>query len=240
MDQPNLNDQRLKWNQEFKRELLTGNYPKYPNEVMVKVIFGSYLEKPIRPQSSWKILDIGCAFGSNLIPFADLGCEIHGVDVHQEIAENAKKVMTLRGYAHANFLEGTNCSLPHPDNYFDLVLSVNTLHYESNSATVMDALAEFRRVLKVGGSVYVSTVGPEHEIYKRSRLIDEHINVIQNFGFRNDQEFFFFDNERYLNFYLSKYFNHVETGKVREQLMTLPLDFLIAVGTKSTDLPVNQ
>ena len=224
--------QKKEWNEEFLRELSAGNVPKYPNEVMLKVVFGKYLDKPLKANSDWRVLDIGCAFGSNLIPFADMGCEIHGVDIHPEIALNATKVMHSRGYTNVKFQEGVNRKLPYPDNYFDLVLSINTLHYEGSRDMVLDALAEFERVLKPGGALYLSTVGPDHEIYKRSKLIDQHINLITNFGFRNGEEFFFFDNERYLNYFLSKYFFSVETGKVQEKLMTLQLDFLIAVARK--------
>jgi ubiquinone/menaquinone biosynthesis C-methylase UbiE len=215
--------QKKEWNEEFLRELSAGNVPKYPNEVMLKVVFGKYLDKPLKANSDWRVLDIGCAFGSNLIPFADMGCEIHGVDIHPEIALNATKVMHSRGYTNVKFQEGVNRKLPYPDNYFDLVLSINTLHYEGSRDMVLDALAEFERVLKPGGALYLSTVGPDHEIYKRSKLIDQHINLITNFGFRNGEEFFFFDNERYLNYFLSKYFFSVETGKVQEKLMTLQL-----------------
>jgi ubiquinone/menaquinone biosynthesis C-methylase UbiE len=224
--------QRIEWQQEFLRELSTGNFPKYPNEVMLKIIFGSYLEKPLQPQASWKVLDVGCAFGSNLIPFADLGCEVHGIDIHPDIVANAEKVMNKRGYKTMSFSEGTNQKIPYPDNHFDLILSINTLHYESSEHDLLNALSEFRRVLKVGGACYLSTVGPQHEIYRRAELIGEHINVIQHFGFRNGEKMFFFDNERYLKYYLSHYFSDIETGQVTEKLMTLPLDFLIAVARK--------
>ena len=56
-----------------------------------------------------------------------------------------------------------------------------------------------------------------------------HRYLIRNFGFRDGQEFFFFDNERYLEYYCKKIFSDVETGRVTEQLMNLPLDFFIAV-----------
>jgi ubiquinone/menaquinone biosynthesis C-methylase UbiE len=226
--------QREAWRQEFANEISTGRFPKYPNEAMLKVIFGSYLEKPLKPKSSWRVLDVGCAVGNNLIPFADLGCEIHGVDIHSEIAINAEKIMTQRGYQNIHFSEGTNQSIPYPDDYFDLILSINTLHYEHSEADILKALAEFRRVLKPGGACYLSTVGPAHEIYRRSKLISGHINLIQDFGFRNGETMFFFDNERFLKHYLSTHFSDVETGRVTEALMTLPLDFLIAVARKNT------
>ncbi len=224
--------QKIEWNNEFVRELQSGNYPKYPNEVMLKIIFGNYLEKSVKPQGSWKVLDVGCAFGSNLIPFADMGCTIHGIDIHSDIANSAKKMMDSRGYSEGVFSEGSNRSIPYEDNCFDLLLSINTLHYEGSEQDMLDALSEFKRVLKPGGVLYLSTVGPEHEIYLRSKLLKNHINEIQNFGFRDGEKFFFFDNERYLKYYLEKYFKHIETGRVQEKLMKLPLDFLIGVARK--------
>jgi ubiquinone/menaquinone biosynthesis C-methylase UbiE len=224
--------QKIEWNNEFVRELQSGNYPKYPNEVMLKIIFGSYLENSVKPQGGWRVLDVGCAFGSNLIPFADMGCAIHGIDIHCDIANSAKKMMDARGYSEGVFSEGTNRSIPYEDNYFDLLLSINTLHYEASEQDILGALAEFKRVLKPDGVLYLSTVGPDHEIYLRSKLVDHHINEIQNFGFRDGEKFFFFDNERYLKYYLAKYFKDIETGKVQEKLMKLPLDFLIGVARK--------
>ena len=83
--------QKTEWNDEFLRELNVEQYPKYPNEAMLKVIFGSYLSHKSLPNSNWRTLDIGCAMGSNLIPFADLGCDAHGIDIHDEIAKTQRE-----------------------------------------------------------------------------------------------------------------------------------------------------
>ena len=56
------------WSEEFQKEFEIGGYAKYPNEVMLKVIFGDYLVKRRRPNKSWKVMDVGCAFGNKLIP----------------------------------------------------------------------------------------------------------------------------------------------------------------------------
>lgn len=227
-------DASEKWNKEIQREKEILKYPKWPNEVMLKVLFGGgdYLKKPFKPVPSWRVLDVGCGFANNLVPFADLGCECHGVDLHPQMAATVQAVMDRRGYK-THIQVGSNRILPYPDAHFDLLLSINTVHYEGSAENVLATFREFSRVLKPGGGLYLSTVGPDHEIYRRSKLIDQHVNVIQDFGFRDGQEFFFFDNERYLNYYLSKFFTDVETGKVQEKLMALPLDFLIAVGRKS-------
>lgn len=222
------------WNKEIQRQKEAQKYPKWPNEAMLKVLFGggNYLKESFRPLPSWRVLDVGCGFANNLVPFADIGCECHGVDLHPQMVATAQTVMDGRGFK-THIQVGSNRLLPYPDEYFDLLLSINTVHYEGSVDNVLATFREFSRVLKPGGGLYLSTVGPDHEIYRRSALIAEHINVIQDFGFRNGQEFFFFDSERYLNYYLSQFFVDVETGKVQEKLMKLPLDFLIAVARKS-------
>ena len=224
--------QKTEWNNEFLRELKAEEYPKYPNEAMLKVIFGSYLRNRPILSSNMKVLDVGCAMGSNLIPFADMGCDAYGIDIHSDIANNAKIIMQHRGYENINFREGSNRNIPFPDNYFDLITSINTLHYEQNEEDMILALNEFQRVLKPGGGLYISTVGPKHEIYNLSKPLGEHKNIIQDFGFRTGEQFFFFDNERYLDHYLSMFFDSVETGQVTEKLMTMNLDFLISYAIK--------
>jgi len=227
--------QKTEWNNEFLRELKAEEYPKYPNEAMLKVIFGSYLRNRPILSSNMKVLDVGCAMGSNLIPFADMGCDVHGVDIHPDISNNAKKIMKHRVYEDIDFKEGSNRNIPFPDNSFDLITSINTLHYEKNEEDMILALNEFQRVLKPGGGLYISTVGPKHEIYNLSKPLGNHENLIQDFGFRSGERFFFFDNERYLDYYLSKIFTNVETGRVTEKLMTMDLDFLISYATKPLD-----
>lgn len=125
----------------------------------------------------------------------------------REVAENALKE---RNYS-ASVVPGENRQIPHPDERFDLLLSVNTLHYETDEVKILDALKEFRRVLKPGGIAYISTVGPQHDIYRLSETLGQHRHLIQNYDFRNGEEFFF-DNQKYLAFYCGQVFSSVETG----------------------------
>lgn len=224
------NDAGGKWSKEFQRQSRVRQYPKWPNEAMLKVLFGgsNYLQIPYKPAPDWRVLDIGCGFANNLVPFADIGCECHGVDLHPQIAEQTQALMDERGYK-VTLGVGSNRSLPFPDEHFDLLLSINTLHYEGSEQNIRAALAEFKRVLKPGGGVYISTVGPEHEIFKRAELLGNHRYRMRNYDFRDGQEFFFFESESYLRHYAEQLFPSVETGRVTEKLMKLPLDFLIAL-----------
>ena len=218
------------WNKELQRQLNEGRYPKWPNEVMLKVLFGgsNYLPEPFRPQSSWRVLDVGCLFANNLVPFADIGSECHGVDLTPEMAATAQRLMEERGYK-AQIQVGSNRSLPYPDAHFDLLLSINTLHYEGTEKNFLAALHEFRRVLRPGGGLYISTAGPEHEIYRRAQVLGGHRYLVSDFDFRTGEQFFFVDNERYLQHYCHQVFESVETGRVTEKLPKVPLDFLVAL-----------
>lgn len=224
------NSASASWNAEFSRQKLDGQYPRWPNEVMLKILFGgkNYLKTPFVPQSSWTVLDVGCGFANNLVPFADIGCECHGVDLHPQIAATAHEVMAKRGY-EVEICTGSNRDLPYPDSHFDLLLSVNTLHYESSELDLLSALREFRRVLKPGGGLYISTVGPEHEIFRRAKVLGNHQYVIQKYDFRDGNKFFFFDSENHLRRLCEHVFETVETGRSTEKLMDLPLDFLVAL-----------
>lgn len=233
MSEENLDHDNHQWTKEILRQRANNKYPKWPNEAMVKLLFGgsNYLEVPFHPNSSWRVLDVGCGFANNLVPFADIGCECHGVDLTSEMVAAVQEVMRDRNYSMA-FEVGHNRSLPYPDSHFDLLLSVNTLHYEGSEQNFQAALREFSRVLKPGGGIYISTVGPDHSIQRRAEVLGDHRYRVRDFGFRTDEEFFFCDNEGYLENYLTDTFENVEIGRVSETLMKLPLDFLVAVGHK--------
>ena len=226
----NQSDKPDKWDAEFRRQYHVKQYPKWPNEAMIKMLFGgkNYLKRPFKPLPEWKVLDIGCGFANNLLPFLDIGCDCHGMDLHEGIVENVKNVMQERGY-ELTFSVGSNSSIPYPDNSFDLLISLNTLHYEGTEEKVLTALNEFKRVLKPGGGLYISTVGPKHDIYTKAKPLLNHRYEIANFDFRDGQEFFFFDNERYLQHYCQIVFDDVEIGRVTEQMPNFNLDFLIAI-----------
>lgn len=223
-------NQSEEWALEIQRQLDSGQYPKWPNEVMVKVLFGggNYLKTPFVPQPEWRVLDVGCLFANNLLPFSEMGCDCHGVDIHPKMVETAMTVAGKRGI-QAEFKVGSNRGLPYPDSYFDLVLSIATIHYEGTVENMRRALNEFKRVLKPGGGLYITTVAPKHEIYKRAQVLGNHQFRVSNFDFRDGQNFSFSDTQHYFQHNLSEVFSDVETGRVTENLMKLPLDFFVGL-----------
>lgn len=71
-----------------------------------------------------KILDIGCGKAFLLYDFLKVipGAEIHGIDISPYAIANSKK--EVQGCLRV----GSAIDLPWPDNYFDLVISITTLH----------------------------------------------------------------------------------------------------------------
>lgn len=215
------------WEQ-FHLQKVQRDYPKWPNEIMLKLVFGAYLAKPLKITKDMTVLDVGCGFGNNLYPFLDKGCRCYGTEVTEATSKLAQDLATERGF-ECTIKHGYNQSLPFESGFFDLLLSINVLHYEKTDEDIERSLREYCRVLKPGGAMILITVGPEHTIYRRAKVIGHHRYLVQNFDFRDGEQYYYFDNVKYLDACLSGYFGDIETGRVTEQLMQKPLDFLVAV-----------
>lgn len=105
-----------------------------------------------------KILDIGCGKGFLMFDFTKVlpGIEVYGIDISSYAIENAKPEIKGR------IIEGNAASLPYPDNHFDLVISLNTLHNLYNFELI-EALREIERVGKVNKYICVESYRNEVE-----------------------------------------------------------------------------
>ncbi|MFQ5786828.1 MAG: class I SAM-dependent methyltransferase [Thermodesulfobacteriota bacterium] len=222
-----LQREAQKW-QDFNENKVQSNYPQWPNEVMVKLVFGDYLKTKIQVNNTSKVLDIGCGFGNNLLPFLSMGCQCFGIEVTQEMASQTQRILEERGYV-VDIKCGKNTSIPFGDHHFDLILSINVIHYESTYEDIKAALQEYSRILKKGGRILIMTVGPEHSIIKRAKVVGPNNYEIQNYDFRDGSLFFCFNSLEYLDYCMSHFFSNVEVGRVTENLMTTNLDFFIAI-----------
>ncbi len=98
-----------------------------------------------------KILDVGCAFGFDLMEFANLGLDCHGTEITKEFAQIARTVSRyLR--VKVNIVDGDACHLPYPDDSFDAVMSTEFFSHVADPAA---ALNEQVRVLKKGGKLLI-------------------------------------------------------------------------------------
>ncbi|MEK7125575.1 MAG: class I SAM-dependent methyltransferase [Patescibacteria group bacterium] len=101
-------------------------------------------------KSGIAVLDIGCGTGRvrQALP-ADL--DYTGLDNSPELLEVAR-----RKYANNKFVQADARDLPLPDNSFDAVLLIATIHHFFDKADRLKVLQEARRVLKPGGQIYLT------------------------------------------------------------------------------------
>jgi SAM-dependent methyltransferase len=105
-----------------------------------------------------KILDVGCGKGFQLYELTQIlpGLEVWGIDVSEYAIEHGKEEIKNR-------LQICNATkLPFPDQYFDFVFSINTLHNLHNYELDV-ALREIERVGKQNKYLCVETYRNENE-----------------------------------------------------------------------------
>ena len=110
-----------------------------------------------------KVLDIGCGKGFLLYDFLKVlpDLEIYGIDISQYAIDNSKNEIRDK------LVVGNAKELPYPDDYFDLVISINTLHC-LESPDLFLSLKEMERVGK--SSKYICVESYRNEIEKANLL----------------------------------------------------------------------
>jgi ubiquinone/menaquinone biosynthesis C-methylase UbiE len=89
-----------------------------------------------------RILDVGCGMGFLLYDFTQVvpGVHVQGIDVSRYALAHAKEEVA------AELEHGNATSLPYPDESFDLVVSINTLH----NLYIDDLFTALREIERVG------------------------------------------------------------------------------------------
>lgn len=137
-----------------------------------------------------RILDIGCAKGFLVKDFKDQIPELNvfGIDISEYAIKNCHPEVVGRIY------QGSATNLLFPDNSFDLVVSINTLHNLDRSHLVQ-ALSEIQRVSKGSSYIVVDsyTTPNEKEVFENWVLTAKFhdypkgwLDVFQEAGYTGD------------------------------------------------------
>ena len=105
-----------------------------------------------------RVLDIGCGKAFLIFDLTQIvpGIEVAGIDVSEYGIEHAKEEVKN------NLVVGNANNLPYEDNYFDLVISINTLH-NLPCYDLQKALKEIERVGKNKKYIVVESYRNEEE-----------------------------------------------------------------------------
>ena len=226
-----LKSESKKWRHFHKTRVRTNQFPKYPQEIMLRTIFGKYNDFKINLTKSSNVIDVGCGFGNNLIPFLDLGAKVYGVEIDNDICQIAKKILKKKfPNKKIDIKIGHNRFIPFKNNFFDL-LTTNTLHYEGSLENVHKALKEYSgNKEKI---FHITTTGNKNIFFKQTKKISKNIFQIRNkTDIRFGKNFFFFENEKYFKKILSKYFSKIIIGRETTTINGNCSDYFMALCQK--------
>jgi len=100
------------------------------------------------------ILDAGCGGGGMPLSFAEEARRVVGIDLAPRFADAGHRIAAERGLGNLAFARADGQALPFPDAAFDMVLSHAVIEHVADAALYLRELA---RVLKPGGTMYLST-----------------------------------------------------------------------------------
>ncbi|GAB6101542.1 class I SAM-dependent methyltransferase [Thermococcus atlanticus] len=126
------------------------------------------------PIEGGRALDIGCGMGISTFALEELGFEVIGIDLQEELIEKAKKISEELGYK-AEFRVMDAKKLDFPDESFDLVALLGNPLPHLNIYDFDKIVQEAFRVLKPGGVLfleYADWVRLLHQGY-RNVLVEE-------------------------------------------------------------------
>jgi ubiquinone/menaquinone biosynthesis C-methylase UbiE len=142
--------------------------------MMVKILsspfYSNVADKKFFKKKNLKILEIGSSSGNNLRYFLDRNFQTFGIEINKDMVDLGRINLKRMGYKIPQIKIGHNTSIPYPDNFFDCLVSINTLHYSSGDDVII-ALREYKRVLKKGSLVYIE-MNKEFNINKHERILE--------------------------------------------------------------------
>jgi ubiquinone/menaquinone biosynthesis C-methylase UbiE len=171
-----------------KREHGYGGYyynPKFFRKIVKEMI------KHYKIKNGASILDIGCAKGFMMYEFKKIlpKSKIYGLDISKYC--KAKSIKTIK----KNITVGSCTKLPYKDKYFDLVISISTIHNLSINEIPL-AIKELNRVKKKNSFIRVKA----YNNIKEKKFIDDW-NIVAKSNLSKKSWLSIFKKYRYLGDY---------------------------------------
>jgi SAM-dependent methyltransferase len=190
----------------------------YPVEFVVRAFLGNY-PRHKTDQTSYpgkRVLDLGFGDGRNMPLLNNLGMQVFGVEISQEICDLTQRRMKSLGI-DVDLKVGRNHDLPYPDGFFDTVLACHACYYIDPDTRFDDNLREIARVLRRGGSfVFSAPIGTSYIMRGAKDLGEGHMEIANDpYGVRNGYVLKKFDTEAEIRATLSPMFADFEIGSCR-------------------------
>jgi ubiquinone/menaquinone biosynthesis C-methylase UbiE len=194
-------------------------YHTYPVEWVVRVFLGSYpyLKMNQNCYKNSKILDLGFGDGRNFPLLYNLGFEIFGIEISEEIIELARSKFAKLGIP-VELMLGRNSNIPQPDKMFDYILGCHSIYYVDPNESFSKNLSEIARVLKPNGFLIASLPKPNGSILKNARsLANGHVVINHDpLKLRNGYIFRVFETKYDIEETFSPYFEQIIIGSCED------------------------
>lgn len=114
-------------------------------------------------EAQGKVVELGCGTGRVLLPLAQMGAQVTGVDASPALLEVARRKIALAGVEkNIDLRIGDLRATGLPDGHFALaVCTSNTLMHLTSAADQLAALREAARLLKQGGVLMLDLFNPD-------------------------------------------------------------------------------
>ena len=152
----------------------------YPVEFVVRTLLGTYPSLKIdrTTYQGSKILDLGFGDGRNMPLLHDLGFEVYGVEISEDICQLTRGRMERLGVPVV-VKTGSNSHIPFDDETFDFVLACHACYYVSAGENFADNLREITRILRPRGRFIFSLVKTDSYILKDATpLLAGHYRIV--------------------------------------------------------------
>lgn len=172
---------------------------QYPDENLIRLFSGKYIPIPKPPA---KVMDHGFGHGNNLLFFSDKGYDCFGCEISDYLIKETGVLFRL-AKRNVDLRPIKNLRMPFENNFFDIVISWNVIHYNGTKRAVSQVIHELYRILKPGGVLILSTVHPKSSFLDRMKCIRDGSYLIEKGSI--------FDNRKGLIFYIASSVSELKT-----------------------------
>ncbi len=138
----------------------------------VNPFFAEFMED-YRDEIGPEVLDDGCGSGRNLLPLAERGYKVTGLDIAENALTAARENLKEAGL-EAELVEGNTHNLPFTEGQFDTVISHQSFQFNDWTGAER-CMAEAARVLKPGGLFFL-------RVRSEARGLPEECEVLEDRG----------------------------------------------------------
>ena len=113
------------------------------------------ISKSFKKHDVKRILDLGCGSGRHLVYLAKHNFNVYGIDIAKSGIKIAKDWLKEEGVKVNLKIGDIYKRLPYPDDFFDAIISTQTLHH-ARIEKIRRLIKEMERILKPNGLIFVT------------------------------------------------------------------------------------